>query len=370
MKVLGIFNQVALECELDEGDMVAPFNFDNIAVMPLGIVEFEDIQLPEHADFEILVRKRAISLNYRDKAFMWLIFDQCNKVKNSLAYSGFGSDFVAEVVAVGRSVTKLKVGDRVIGNYAYPYAPDGCTPGVATNYASEELGIFHQGKVIAIPDNMPDEVAGAFTVGAQTSYSMVRRLEIQPNSKILITAGKSNTSIFTINAIRARCIAPEIHVLSTTKNSLEFFSKLGIETHCIHFLDKDDLAKSFDEAMINQPHFNYVIDPMADLYLDLVLPRMEMFGKYITCGIANQLGSKVELKSFTSQVIVDAMAKNISIIGNCIGSTEDLENALQDYQNQKLPVFVDSVYSGTNIHEFITRSFFTHDKIGKVVYKF
>ena len=48
---------------------------------------------------------------------------------------------------------------------------------------------------------MNDYVAASFSIGAQTSSSMIRRCNIKSTDKILVTSSRSNTSMFIIKSL-------------------------------------------------------------------------------------------------------------------------------------------------------------------------
>lgn len=63
-----------------------------------------------------LVRKRGLSLNYRDRSFV--LGASLNAPAGKFAV--LGSEFVGEVLACGPEASGLKPGDRVIANNAFP----------------------------------------------------------------------------------------------------------------------------------------------------------------------------------------------------------------------------------------------------------
>jgi len=68
--------------------------------------------------------------------------------------------------------------------------------------------------------------------------------------------------------------------------------------------------------------------------------------------------------------IAHVMMNNLRVQGNCLGLTEDLVLALEDFSAGRLPVIVDSVFSGKSAGEFLTRSYTDADRFGKVVYQY
>ena len=79
--------------------------------------------------------------------------------------------------------------------------------------------------------------------------------------------------------------------------------------------------------------FDCIIDPFFDLHIGKLIPSLASGGRYITCGFYDQYSSLIG-KEFqyqgltTSDIFATMLLKNIQIIGNCLGNTEDLQNAI------------------------------------------
>ncbi|WNJ16378.1 zinc-binding alcohol dehydrogenase family protein [Pontibacter sp. G13] len=336
-----------------------------------------DAQHPAYQD-QVLVKKRAFSCNYRDKALVLKAkhridsFAESSKVK----FYTMGSEFVGEVVAVGSQVKHLTVGDRVIGNGNYPYSGyQDVRPGLPTNHGSKELEVFHHGKLVTIPNEMSDEIAAGFPIGGQTSYSMIRKLNLSSGERVLVTAGTSNTSMFAIAALKH--LPVEVCVLTTRDTHVEKLKALGadrvfvIERGLQSFKQAPEVIK---DAKLNGP-YNAVIDPFFDIYLGQVVDVMAIESRYVTCGMYAQPYVADEavmetLPNNMAHVLSHAMMKNMQIIGNCIGKTSDLEKSIEDYASGKLEVVIDQVYTDNQIGEFFDRSFNSSDRFGKVIYKY
>jgi hypothetical protein len=96
-------------------------------------------------------------------------------------------------------------------------------------------------------------------------------------------------------------------------------------------------------------------------------------GKYITWGIANQipgsLGENAIFVSHTLQRIQKlAIMNNLQIYGNCLGSPEDLQQAIASCRSQGDAVIMDSVFHEGQEVDFFRRTFFDKDRFGKVVF--
>ena len=340
-----------------------------------GIIATEaprfDSRSPEF-ESHVLVKVRAFSCNYRD---MNLIFGALKRGPGESFYS-IGSEFVGEVLEIGSKVTSVRVGDRVIGDCFYHGG--GRTParqGVVTNHASKEYQILPATKVIRIPKPMPDDVAASFTIGAQTTYSMVRKLDLEPGANVLVTAAKSNTSLFAINALKAQNL--NVYATTTSAQHADKLKQLGIKELFIVDSSLDNFIKheQIRDVVVETGGFDGVIDPFFDIHLAKVLDVMAPGAKYVTCGLHDQYQKIIGQTTSYPQVslktvLLKAMFRNLQIIGNCIGTTMDLQRALDDYDSKSLPVVVDSKFSGKQAGAFLDRTYNSGDRFGKVVYQY
>jgi NADPH:quinone reductase-like Zn-dependent oxidoreductase len=347
-------------------------NMDDVAVH-CSIMEAPDPafnrqdQANEHMVF---IRVKAFSLNYRDKN---RIFSVTVKAPAG-SYYIVGSEFCGEVVDVGSKVTGVRAGDRVIGNNAYPDSGwPGVAPGVPSNHASREYQTLHESKLIKIPDEMTDEIGAAFSIGAQTTYSMVRRLELQAGAAVLVTAAKSNTSLFAINALHNFPV--EIYAVSTS--SLFEAELLNLGVRQLFVIDRNtrfDAHSGMCGVVMARGGFQAVIDPYFDLYLRPSISVMGIGARYITCGLYDQylglIGKPVPAAPSGGGELMSMMLRNLSVIGNCIGTINDLSNAIADFKSQRLPVMLDSVYSDGRAADFLDRTYNARNRFGKVVYKY
>jgi NADPH:quinone reductase-like Zn-dependent oxidoreductase len=322
---------------------------------------------PQAKPDSVLLRVRAFSCNYRDKALLLMHALQSPPSH----FASIGSEFVAEVVAVGSAVSDLQPGDRVIGNNSYPDSGvPGLMAGIPTNRGSKEYRVLHRAKLMRIPPMMSDTVAAAFSIGAQTTYSMIRRLQLFPGAKVLVTAARANTSLFAINALRLHPV--RVFALTTSPAFAEQIQQLGVEQVLV--LSGSDAESWQEMATLSKElgGFDAVIDPYFDLYLGKIVPLMATGGRYITCGFYDQylqmLGRSFEYTGLSCREIMTlAMLNNLSIIGNCIGLIEDLEKAIQDYESGRLKVVIDSVFTENQAAAFFQRTYCSSDRFGKVV---
>jgi NADPH:quinone reductase-like Zn-dependent oxidoreductase len=203
---------------------------------------------------------------------------------------------------------------------------------------------------------------------------MIRRLEIFDGANVLVTSGKSNTSLFAINALKNRNV--NVYVTTTSRSFARELDRREVKqifvvpSDCRNFLEHPEIV----EVVKQVGAFHFVIDPYFDLHLSRVLDAMAIGGKYITCGLYDQYLTLIQKPAApaysTGRELVTVMLKNLQIMGNCIGLTSDLQRAIDDFAAGALDVIVDSVFSGPQLSAFLDRTYNSKDRFGKVVYRY
>jgi len=221
-----------------------------------------------------------------------------------------------------------------------------------------------------------DWITGAaFPIGAQTVYSMVRKIGARPGLNVLVTAARSNTSLFAISALSA--IGSNVYALTSSQQDTEKLLSLGAKE--VFAVERSVSKLLMDERVRETVEriggFNAVIDPFFDAYLGKVLPTMAPDSRYITCGLFEQYtvpGKEANAVAgeMYRNALINAMLNNVHIIGNCIGTTKDLQHALTDYERERLPVIIDTVYTGHNVGAFLERTYGSHSRFGKIVFQY
>lgn len=111
-------------------------------------LELRDVPVPQPARGEVLVKVKAVSLNYRDK----MVMENGRGLPLSFPFTP-GSDMAGSVVAVGQDVDRFDVGDAVISTFT-PDWKDGTRSGTARTPSYKTLGGYYPGvlaQYIALP---------------------------------------------------------------------------------------------------------------------------------------------------------------------------------------------------------------------------
>ena len=344
--------------------------------MRSGFIVEDEKQLRKQVidDDEVLVQKHAFSCNYRDKAILLTLATGLSKqAADKLHFSYFGSEFVATVLKVGSQVHGIKEGDRVIPDGTYQdWEQKGAMPGIPSNASSQVVEVFHQSKLMTIPDSMSSNVAAGFTIGGQTVSAMIRKAKLDIDSQVLVTSGTSSTSLFAVAFLKA--IGIDTFALTSSKIQAAKLEQLGAKE--VFVIDRSSPQRIADQFadLGRRVQFDAILDPFADTWMLSCGSLLKHNGRYVTCGIYDQYSavtgqplsvpeSKV-FKSFYSHLIL----KNLEFIGNCLGTHEDLAVALQLHETaEKL---IDSVYSESDLNGFLNRTYLDKSRFGKVIFSY
>lgn len=328
----------------------------------IGMVELKqpdfDMEDPDNRNY-VLLRVNAFSCNYRDKSH--LLENYIRAEKYDRLYVPFGSEFSATVVAVGAEVSEFKVGDRVMSNSAYPESGEpGVLPGVATNFASLGWLRLHRKKLIKIPESLNDTEAASFSLGAQTASSMIRRSGILVDGGTpLVFSGRSATSLF----ITQQLVAYGFHPICLSTSNWD-----DVEKQKIHPVQVETLNWIEQEKI----KITHVFDPFFDMNIGQAVDCLSVGGTYVTCGLRDQhqllsCNTPKDAEAVVRNAIVKSIVKNVSIIGNCLGTTEDLNKAIKLQKESDFKPIIDGVYDTMQGADFVKRSFFDFRRFGKCV---
>jgi NADPH:quinone reductase-like Zn-dependent oxidoreductase len=160
---------------------------------------------------EVLVRVRAVSLNFRELMIMQGIYPL--PVKSDVIAV---SDGAGEVVAIGEGVTRAKIGERVVaaifprwidGPFGWEYSAQigGSLDGMLTEFA-----VLSEEAVVPIPEHLSFEEAATLPCAAVTAWNALtgsRRLQA---GESVLTLGSGGVSLFALQFAKlfgARVIA-------------------------------------------------------------------------------------------------------------------------------------------------------------------
>ena len=188
------------------------------------VLEYVDVAKPTPRDDEVLVKVHAAGVNPLD----WHYMRGAPYVMRLMSGIGapnrqtMGVDFAGVVEAVGKDVTKFKVGDSVFGGRSGAFGEYLTMP--------ETKAIAH------IPANMTYEQAAAVPIAAITALQALRNMgEVEAGEKVLINGASGGVGTYAVQI--AKYYGADVTGVNSTRNVAMV---LGIGADRVIDYKKDD----------------------------------------------------------------------------------------------------------------------------------
>ncbi len=143
---------------------------------PPDVLQLKDIKKPTPKDNEVLIKVHATTVNRTDcatiraKPFFARIITGLFKPKKQIP----GTEFAGEIEAVGKSVSSLKVEDRVFG-----FDDQG-------SESHAQYMTIKEDKVVTIPDKISYKQAAASFEGAHYAYNFINKVDLKKGQFVLV----------------------------------------------------------------------------------------------------------------------------------------------------------------------------------------
>ena len=193
---------------------------------PPEVIRLEDGPGPTPADDEVLIRIRAAAANPMDYHLMGgTIAMRLMTGLRSPKQTRPGTDLSGEVEAVGRSVTRFKVGDAVFGVARGTFAEYAC--------AKED-------KLALKPANATFEQAAAVPVAGLTALQgLLNRGRLQPGQRVVVNGAAGGVGTFAVQV--AKALGANVTGVCST-GSADLVRSLGAD-HVIDY-SRDDFTRN------------------------------------------------------------------------------------------------------------------------------
>ena len=186
------------------------------------VVELADVPKPVPRDNEVLVRIHATTVTSGD----WRVRTLCVPTglglvaRLAFGFTGprqpiMGSEMAGTIEAVGKDVTRFRVGDEVFG---FPGGSMGCHAQYRT--------MPEDGRLARKPANLSFEEAASLPFGASTSLHFLRTAGIRPRDKVLVIGASGGVGTAMVQL--AKHFGAEVTGVTSTKN-LTLVTSLGAD---------------------------------------------------------------------------------------------------------------------------------------------
>jgi NADPH:quinone reductase-like Zn-dependent oxidoreductase len=224
------------------------------------VLEAEDVDRPQIADDEVLVRVHAASIHIGDWVLMtgvpyvMRLGTGLSKPQNRVP----GTDIAGTVEAVGPQVQSLRPGDEVFG---------WCTGAFAEYAAAPE------DQLVKKPANLSFEQAAAVGVSATTALQLLRDdAKVRPGQKVLINGASGGVGTFAVQI--AKALGAEVTGVSSTRN-LGLVRSIGAN-HVIDYT-REDFRKGAER-------YDLILDNVGDRSMSATRRALTPTGTLISNG--------------------------------------------------------------------------------------
>lgn len=289
---------------------------------------------------QVLIRVRAVSLNYRDLLMVKGIYNP----KLPLPLVPF-SDGAGDVIAVGEGVTRVKEGDRVVGIFMQSWLAGELTSAGARSALGGESGgmlaeyvTLDQEGVVPVPDHLSYEEAATLPCAGVTAWHATVWQGLKPGERVLLL-GTGGVSIFSLQF--ARLSGATVIITSSRDEKLDKARKLGA-SEGINYRSVTEWGERARE-LSGDEGVDLVVEVGGAGTLPQSLRAVRRGGRISLIGVLTGAQGKIN-----PRIIV---MKKVRVQGIFVGSREMFESMNRAVTAARLHPVVDRVFSFDDVKE-------------------
>lgn len=227
-----------------------------------GGLTVEEIAPRLPGDGEVAVAVKAVGLNFFDT----LIIEGKYQVKPELPFSP-GGEIAGIVTRLGRDVTHLKLGDRVMGY-------------VGHGGAREEM-VVKADKLSIIPEGLSDEIAAGLSITYGTTlYALKDRAQMRPGETLAILGAAGGVGQAAIEI--GKIMGAKVIACASSDDKLDFCRKLGAD-EVVNY-DRQNLKDAL--RALSKDGVDVVYDPVGGDLSEPALRALAWNGRHLVIGFA------------------------------------------------------------------------------------
>ena len=225
------------------------------------VLSYEDVEKPVPADNQVLVKVHAAAVNPLDYHYMRGL-PYIMRLSAGLGTPEdirMGVDYAGVVEAIGKDVTKFKVGDAVFGG--------------AGGAFGEYVTGRQDGSIAHKPDNVTFEQAGTVAIAAITALQALRdKGKVGPGQKVLINGASGGVGTFAVQI--AKAYGAEVHGVCSTRN-VDMVKSIGADR--VFDYKKEDYTESGEQ-------YDIIVDNVGNHSILANTGVMKPDGRFVMVG--------------------------------------------------------------------------------------
>jgi len=285
---------------------------------------------------EVLVRIRAVTLNFRDL----LLVQGSYNPKQALPVIP-ASDAAGEVAAIGPGVTRVKPGDRVLNAFlpswiAGPPRAAKMSGGLGgpNDGVLAEYRLFHESALIRTPDTLSDAEAAALPCAGITAWSALITLGRTRPGDVVLVQGTGGVALFALQF--AKLAGATVILTSSSDEKLERARALGAD-HGINYRTEPQWGKAAI-ALAGPDRIDHVVELGGADTLEQSIRAVRIGGMISLIGVLG--GPKPALN------LPLVVMRQVRLQGVTVGSREDTEDMIRGIEAAGIrPVLDDRRFS-------------------------
>ncbi|TQF14144.1 NAD(P)-dependent alcohol dehydrogenase [Myxococcus llanfairpwllgwyngyllgogerychwyrndrobwllllantysiliogogogochensis] len=290
---------------------------------------------PEPGPFQVRVRVKATSLNYRD---LMMVEGRYNPRQKLPLIPN--SDGAGVVDAVGQGVTRVKQGDRVMGLFSQAW-PAGeptrtaqqHTLGGPLDGALGDTMVLHEDGVMLTPAYLSDEEAATLPCAALTAWSALVTYGALKAGDVVLLQGTGGVSIFALQI--AKLLGARVIITSSRDDKLERARALGAHD-LINYVTTPDWDKAA-RALTGNAGVDHVVEVGGAGTFEKSLRAVRPGGTVSVIGVLSGGSGAVPLTSILMQ--------NLRVQGILVGHRQGFEALVRAFSQHSVRPVVDRVFA-------------------------
>jgi NADPH:quinone reductase-like Zn-dependent oxidoreductase len=291
--------------------------------------------VPKPGSLDVLVKVSAVSLNYRDRLVVEGLYNPDLKFPMIQV-----ADTAGEIVAIGDRVSRVRIGDRVLTQYATTWIdgpPKGDetahTLGSAIPGGLAEYVALNENIVVRAPQYLSDEEASTLPVAALTAWFSLRDQGRLSRGQTVLVHGTGGVSLFGVQF--ATALGARVLITSSSDEKLERARGLGAHAG-INYARTPEWEKEVLKHTDGQG-VDHILEVVGGQNLAKSMAAAKPGGQISVIGILGGFSSVIP--------IFDLLNRQTVIRGIVTGPRRAFEEMNQSLENLKLRPVIDTVYS-------------------------